>query len=72
MADFKVRKVMTYQLRCGAMWDDDGSGCSGTGPRGFSEIEACDLAAEDGWRIIKSEDCWACPVHVQAKEKGLT
>lgn len=70
MAKFETREITKYELVCQAMWPDDGYGCSGTGPAGFSELEAREFAEEDGWKLIEGTG-WACPAHVRAKEKGV-
>lgn len=67
MAKFETRTITEYRLVCQAMWRDDGYGCSGSGPAGYSELEAKELAEEDGWKLIEGR--WACPAHVRAKEK---
>lgn len=66
MEKFETHEITKYRLRCKAMWKDDGYGCSGTGPAGFSESEARELAEEDGWRLIEGTG-WACPSHMNAK-----
>ena len=69
MAKFDTRQITEYRLRCEAMWQDDGSGCSGSGPSGYSESEARKLAEEDGWQLIEGTG-WACPAHARARENA--
>ena len=76
MARFYTRKITEYRLVCEAMWDDDGSGCSGNAPisaTGHSETEAIELANQCGWEIVTDHNqnrIWACPAHVRGRENA--
>ena len=70
MEEFLTRQIKVYKIRCKATWDDDGSGCYGTGPIGYDHNEACKNAVLEGWQIIQQENCWACPAHVRGKENA--